>query len=71
MDSSNLSLKNGVDKTVARKHILALELGGNDHSLECLTTAAYRYEASISPMPSKSCIGMPTRQILNLHMLSL
>lgn len=42
VDSGNLSLKHRVDKTVARKHSLALELGRNDHSLERLATTTYR-----------------------------
>jgi hypothetical protein len=42
VDSSNLSLKDRVDKTVTRKHILALKLGRNDHGLERLTTTTYR-----------------------------
>ena len=41
MNSSDLSLERGVDESVSRKHSLALELRGNNHSLECLSTAAY------------------------------
>lgn len=41
MNSSNLGLECGVDESVSRKHSLALELRGNNHSLERLSTAAY------------------------------
>jgi hypothetical protein len=41
MDSSNFILQRSVDETVSRKHSLALELGGNDNSLESLSTATY------------------------------
>lgn len=47
MDSSDLSLENGVDKTMARKHVLAFELRRNNHGLESLATAAY--------IPSPAC----------------
>lgn len=38
MDSSDLRLQGGVDKTVSSKHGLALELGGDNDGLECLST---------------------------------
>lgn len=41
MDSSDLILKRSIDETVTRKHGLALELGGNNNSLESLSTATY------------------------------
>lgn len=41
MNGRDLGLQNGVDEAVARKHVLALELRGDDHGLESLTTAAY------------------------------
>lgn len=40
MDGRDLSLQNGVNKAVARKHVLALELRGDNYCLESLTTAA-------------------------------
>jgi hypothetical protein len=39
MNSSDFGLERGVDEPVSRKHGLALELRGNNHSLECLPTA--------------------------------
>ena len=41
MNSSDLGLERRVDESVSRKHSLALELRGNNHSLERLSTAAY------------------------------
>jgi len=41
VNGRDLGLQNGVDEAVARKHVLALELRGDDHGLESLTTAAY------------------------------
>lgn len=41
MNSSDLSLERRVDESVSRKHSLTLELRGNNHSLERLSTAAY------------------------------
>lgn len=46
VDSSDLSLKRGVDEPVSRKHCLAFELRGNNDSLECLSTAAYEVSKS-------------------------
>lgn len=72
MNSRNLRLKHGVHKTVTRKHRLALELGRNDHSLECLTTTAYRYPLVLSRIKfSRSHTILRTRQILDIHVLSL
>ena len=41
MNSRNLSLQHRVNKTMTRKHVLALKLRGDDHRLESLTTTAY------------------------------
>lgn len=39
MDSSDLRLQHGVDQPVAREHVLALKLGGDNDGLEGLSTA--------------------------------
>lgn len=41
MNSSDFGLERGVDEPVSRKHSLTLELRGNNHSLESLSTSAY------------------------------
>lgn len=85
MDSSDLSLENRVDKTMARKHVLALELRGNNHSLESLATAAYTFESGLvskdrikKEREKKKGTGsfipsieLHTGQVFDLHMLSL
>lgn len=74
VDSSNFSLENRVDQTVACKHVLALELRGDNHGLECLTTSAYTPKPRLAPVIGYNWVpkrAKHTRQILNLHMLSL
>lgn len=65
MDSSNLSLQNRVDQPVSRKHILALKLRGDNHSLECLSTSAYTTtEVSTSAFIHPRYKSVPSRQNL-------
>jgi hypothetical protein len=48
MNGSDLGLERRVDETVSRKHSLAFELRGDNHSLECLSTATYMQQESVS-----------------------
>lgn len=43
MDSGDLRLERRIDKTVASEGVLLDELGGDDHGLKGLTTAAYSH----------------------------
>jgi hypothetical protein len=68
MDSSDLRLQHGVDQPMAREHVLALELGGDNDGLEGLSATtcsnqkinfsfSKKKQGMMSPIPDKSSIS--------------